>query len=243
MRLTIIGAGAMAMAMADGLKDRYELEFVIRNPSKIDSEYPIHLLNEFNINNKNIILAVKPYALESVANKLKGEANSLYSILAGTSLEDLKKSIKAKSYIRAMPNVSARFKASTTVITGDIGLKESAIEIFSYIGDTIWVDSQKEIDIATAIAGSGPALLALVSEAMMDGLVKEGLKRVDAIEITNSLFRGFAPLISSNHPAIIKDSVMSPAGTTASAYSALEEGAVRSSFIKAINRAFKVTQK
>ena len=243
MDLTIIGAGAMAMAMADGLKDRYRLEFVVRNPSKVDSDYPIHLLKEFNITNKNIILAVKPYALESVANNLIGEANSLYSILAGTSLEDLKKSIKAKSYIRAMPNVSARFKASTTVITGDISLKESAIEIFSYIGDTIWVDSQKEIDIATAIAGSGPALLALVSEAMMDGLVKEGLKRVDAIEITNSLFRGFAPLISSNHPAIIKDSVMSPAGTTASAYSALEEGAVRSSFIKAINRAFKVTQK
>ena len=99
MDLTIIGAGAMAMAMADGLKDRYELEFVVRNPSKVDSDYPIHLLNEFNITNRNIILAVKPYALESVANQLKGEANSLYSILAGTSLKDLKKSIKAKSYI------------------------------------------------------------------------------------------------------------------------------------------------
>ena len=243
MSFTIIGAGAMGMAMADGLKDRYELEFVVRNPSKVDSNYPIHQLSGFNIENKNIILAVKPYALKSVATQLRGEANTLYSILAGTLLEDLKNYIRAKSYIRAMPNLSAKFKASTTVITGDSNLKERAMEIFSYIGDTIWVESEREIDIATAVAGSGPALLALVSEAMMDGLVKEGLKRADAIEITNSLFRGFAPLISSMHPAIIKDSVMSPAGTTASAYGVLEEGAVRSSFIKAINRAFKVTQK
>lgn len=105
------------------------------------------------------------------------------------------------------------------------------------------MSSQKEIDIATAVAGSGPALLTLVAEAMMDGLVKEGMKRPDAIGITNSLFKGFAPLIASNHPALIKDSVMSPGGTTAAAYAALEEGAVRSSFIKAVGEAFKVTQK
>jgi pyrroline-5-carboxylate reductase len=83
----------------------------------------------------------------------------------------------------------------------------------------------------------------LVAEAMMDGLVKEGMKRSDAVGVTNSLFKGFAPLIASSHPALIKDSVMSPGGTTAAAYGALEEGAVRSSFIKAVGEAFKVTQR
>jgi pyrroline-5-carboxylate reductase len=245
MTLTIIGAGSMAMAMADGLKDRYKLEFVVRDLSKVDNlreKYAIKLLDDFNINSKNIILAVKPYALKSVGSNLKGEANTLYSVLAGTSIEDLKESIKSKSYIRTMPNVSAKFGVSTTIITGDIDKRGEAIEIFSSIGDTFWVETQKEIDIATGVAGSGPALLALVAEAMMDGLVKEGMKRADAISITNSLFKGFSPLISSNHPAVIKDSVMSPAGTTASAYSTLEEGSVRSSFIKAIGEAFKVTQ-
>ncbi len=246
MTLTIIGAGAMAQALADGLKDRYRLEFVVRDLSKVDNLrelYSISLLDNLDITGKNIILAVKPYALKSVASNLKGEANSLYSILAGTALNALRDNINAKSYIRTMPNVSAKFGASTTVITGDKSKKDEAIEIFSSIGDTFWVDSEKEIDIATSIAGSGPALLCLVAEAMMDGLVKEGMKRVDAIDITNSLFKGFAPLILSNHPAIIKDSVMSPAGTTAAAYSALEEGAVRNSFIKAVTKAFEVTQK
>lgn len=235
----------MALAMANGLKDRYKLEFVVRDIKKnsyLKDEFLANVfeLKEFDITDKNIILAVKPYALNDVSINLKGISNTLYSILAGTTIESLKESIDSKSYIRVMPNVSAKFQASTSVITGDIEKKEEAMDIFSSIGDTFWVDSQKEIDIATAVAGSGPALLTLVAEAMMDGLVKEGMKRVDAIAITNSLFKGFAPLISSAHPAIIKDSVMSPAGTTAAAYGALEEGAVRSSFIKAIGEAFKV---
>ncbi len=248
MTLTIIGPGAMAMAIAHGLKESYRLEFVARDISKLEKikeEFSanIYALKDFDIMGKNILLAVKPYALASVSEQIKGQALSVYSVLAGTTIKALKESIPAQNHVRIMPNVSAKFGASTSVITGDHAKKEEAMKLFSAIGDTFWVDSEKEVDIATAVAGSGPALLTLVAEAMMDGLVKEGMKRPDAIGITNSLFKGFAPLIASNHPALIKDSVMSPGGTTAAAYGALEEGAVRSSFIKAIGEAFKITQR
>ncbi len=241
----------MAMAIADGLNNqngKYTLEFVARDISKLESikeKFPanVYALNEFDITDKNILLAVKPYALSSVSKQLKGKANTVYSVLAGTTLEALKENIPAENHIRIMPNVAAKFASSTSVLTGDNTKKDEALEIFNAIGDTFWVDSEKEVDIATAIAGSGPALLTLVAEAMMDGLVKEGMKRPDAVGITNSLFKGFAPLIAANHPALIKDSVMSPGGTTAAAYAALEEGAVRSSFIKAVGEAFKITQK
>lgn len=238
----------MAMAIAHGLKEQYSLEFVARDISKLKNlqkEFSanIYALEDFDISNKNILLAVKPYAIADVATQIKGEANTVYSVLAGTTLASLKEHIPAHNHVRIMPNVAAKFAASTSVITGDNTKKEEAMAIFSTIGDTFWVDSEKEIDIATAIAGSGPALLTLVAEAMMDGLVKEGMKRPDAMGITNSLFKGFAPLIATNHPAVIKDSVMSPGGTTAAAYAALEEGAVRSSFIKAVGAAFKITQK
>ncbi|MBU1668688.1 pyrroline-5-carboxylate reductase [bacterium] len=248
MTLTIIGPGSMAMAIAHGLKNTYTLEFVARDLSKLNAikeEFSanVYELKDFDISNKNILLAVKPYAMKAVAEQITGKALSIYSVLAGTTLDDLKTYLPAENHVRIMPNVAAKFGASTSVITGDVAKKEEAIAIFSAIGDTFWVDSEKEVDIATAIAGSGPALLTLVAEAMMDGLVKEGMKRPDAVGITNSLFKGFAPLIASNHPAIIKDSVMSPGGTTAAAYAALEEGAVRSSFIKAVGAAFKITQK
>jgi len=246
--LTIIGPGAMAMAIAHGLKESYTLEFVARDISKLEKikeEFSANIfaLKDFDITGKNILLAVKPYALASVSEQIKGQALSVYSVLAGTTIKALKESIPAQNHVRIMPNVSEKFGASTSVITGDHAKKEEAMKLFSAIGDTFWVDSEKEVDIATAVAGSGPALLTLVAEAMMDGLVKEGMKRPDAIGITNSLFKGFAPLIASNHPALIKDSVMSPGGTTAAAYGALEEGAVRSSFIKAIGEAFKITQR
>jgi len=246
--LTIIGPGSMAMAIAHGLKESYTLEFVARDISKIEHlkeafSANIYSLDGFDVTGKNILLAVKPYALSAVAEKIKGSANVVYSVLAGTTLEALRENILAQNYVRIMPNVAAKFQASTSVMTGDSAKKEEAKAIFEAIGDVFWVESEKEVDIATAIAGSGPALLTLVAEAMMDGLVKEGMKRPDAVGVTNSLFKGFAPLIASNHPALIKDSVMSPGGTTAAAYGALEEGAVRSSFIKAVGEAFKVTQR
>lgn len=250
MKLSLIGSGAMATALALGLEDHFELEIIARNKekaslltSKLKKSIDIIDLDNAIIENKNIILCAKPYALNDVASKLKGKANSLISILAGTPIDKLSKTIEADHIVRAMPNVSAKFNASTTTLTGDKKIERDCISIFSTVGDVFWVDSEKELDIATAIAGSGPAFLALVAEAMMDGGVKQGLKRDDSIKLVSSLFKGFAPLLEQTHPALIKDSVMSPAGTTAAGYGALEEGGVRDAFIKAIEAAFKVTQK
>jgi len=232
MKLTIIGNGAMAKALIIGLHEKFELELVAKDTDKatktietmenIKTKIDIYDINNFNIDNKIILLCVKPNALLDVANKLKGKAKALISILAGTKIEDLKNAIMSEYTVRAMPNIAAQFALSTTTLVGDDGFKETSIEIMSAIGDTMWLDSERELDIATAVAGSGPAYLALVAEAMMDGAVAVGLKRADSIALTNSLFRGFAPLLSSSHPALLKDSVMSPAGTTAAGYKELE---------------------
>jgi pyrroline-5-carboxylate reductase len=248
MKLTIIGSGAMAMALADGLHSHYKIEFIARDEKRLKEISQIFnasysILGDNDITDKNIILCVKPNAIGDVSQELVGSARVVYSILAGTTIKEIKSNISARHTIRAMPNVAAAFGESATTLTGDIILKDEAMDIFAKVGDSIWLNSEKEIDIATAIAGSGPAYLSLVAEAMMDGGVKQGLKRADSMRLVQVLFGGFAPLIASNHPALIKDSVMSPAGTTASGYASLEEGGVRDSFIKAVESAFKVTQK
>jgi len=247
LKLTIIGNGAMATALADGLSKRYELEFIIRDEKKVDylkDRYgcDVSLLDDNDINGKNILLCIKPYALEKVSSKLQGEARTLYSILAGTTIEVLESHISAKYTIRAMPNLAATFGSSATSLTGNETNSSEAIDIFDSIGTTVWLSSEKELDIATAIAGSGPAYLALVAEAMMDGGVKQGLRRDDSMKLVEALFGGFAPMLSSKHPALIKDAVMSPGGTTAAGYASLEESGVRDGFIKAIESAFKITQ-
>ncbi|MEA3491868.1 MAG: pyrroline-5-carboxylate reductase [Campylobacterota bacterium] len=248
MKLTIIGSGAMAIALADGLIEKYELEFFARDEQKLDKlskryKTSCYLLDHINIDNKNILLSVKPYALDIVAAHLHGQARTLYSILAGTSIKSLNAQINAEYTVRAMPNIAAAFGASATTLTGDDRVKNEAVDIFNAIGESLWLNSEKELDIATAVAGSGPAYLALVAEAMMDGAVKQGVRREDSIQLVQALFKGFSPLLEEQHPALIKDLVMSPGGTTAAGYATLEAGRVRDGFIKAIEAAFKVTQR
>ena len=246
MELVIIGTGKMAKAIIEGVRKSYTLTVVGRDEEKLEEfekkyKVKVYSLRSFNIHGKNVILCVKPNAIKSLKENLMGRANLLISVLAGTSIETLKKNLKANGYIRVMPNLAATHKKSMTTITGDVKNRDIAMEICSSFGKVLWVDSEKELNVATAVAGSGPAFLALVAEALSDGAVKEGLKRDDANLLVQGLFEGFLPLLKSKHPALIKDEVMSPGGTTAAGYSALEEGKTRDSFIKAITKAYEKT--
>ena len=231
------------------LKEHYNIEVAGRSAEKLDSfekslGTPIDKadINGFDISDKTIILCVKPANIIEMHSLLKGQAQTLYSVLAGTTLETLGENIEAASYVRAMPNLAATVGKSMTTLTGDITCKTEAETLFDSIGTTLWLNSEKELDIATALAGSGPAYLALVAEALADGAVKQGLKRDDAMTLMRGLFDGFGSLIQNEHPALLKDGVMSPGGTTAAGYGALEESAVRQGFISAIENAYNRTK-
>jgi pyrroline-5-carboxylate reductase len=248
--LYIIGYGEMAKAILRGMKNgKWEMQnigVVGRNEEKLKSiakEFGVKtfLLDGFDISNKEIILAVKPYALVEVSTKIKGEANTVYSILAGKSLIELEKYIKAKFYIRAMPNIAAAFSASTTAITGDKEAKRRAEEIFSYIGDVVWVENDDEIDMATAIIGSGPAFLAIIAEAISDGGVYIGLKRDVAKKLTKGLFKSFSK-IDLNFSEI-KDKVMSPKGTTAEGILMMEKNGIRSAMMEVVKKTYEKSKK
>jgi len=243
--ITFIGNGNMALSIAQGLKGKYNIEVVGRNSDHLDTfekslgkKVQKHLLGEFDITDKTVLFCVKPGNLEEVAKQLKGKAKLLISILAGVPVERLKKKLKSKAYIRAMPNLAASVGASMTTLTGDADHREEAEVLLRGAGEVLWLESEKALDIATALAGSGPAYLALVAEALADGAVKEGLGREDAMAVMRGLFAGFGKLIQDVHPALLKDGVMSPGGTTAAGYSALEEGNVRASCMKAVEEAY-----
>ena len=245
MKLTFIGNGNMADAIIAGLVDSYEIEVYGRNERsllEISSKYKVEtkqIGNTLNITDKNIILCVKPNSLDDLSPKIIGSANKLFSVLAGTTIETLNEKVPNLSCVRAMPNLAAKYSKSMTTLTGSTELKDEAIEIFSAIGTCLWLKSEKEIDIATGVAGSGPAFLALVAEALSDGGVNSGLTRSDSNKLVQGLFEGFVPLLNENNPSSIKDGVMSPGGTTAAGYAALEENNTRNSFIKAIDSAYK----
>ena len=244
--ITFIGNGNRALSIAKGLKSNYKIEVVGRNLEKLEKfekelgvSVDKHLINSFNMENKTVLFCVKPANVEEVASQLQGKARVIYSVLAGTSIEKLRSNLNTNAVVRTMPNLAASVGQSMTTLTGDTEFKEEAEELLGAIGSTRWLTTEKEIDIATALAGSGPAYLALIAEALADGAVKQGLKRDDAMAIMRGLFGGFGELIQEVHPAILKDGVMSPGGTTAAGYGALEDGNVRASCIDAIEKAYK----
>ena len=248
--ITFIGNGNMAFSIAEGLKNDYKIEVVGRDLKKLDAfEAKLgvtigkYLMDGFYIEDRSLMFCVKPANVAEVGAKLKGKARVVYSVLAGTSLEKLRSNITTNAVVRTMPNLAASVQKSMTTLTGDIDFKEEAEQLLGAIGATRWLSSEKEIDIATALAGSGPAYLALMAEALADGAVKQGLKRDDAMAIMRGLFGGFGELIQDVHPAILKDGVMSPGGTTAAGYGALEDGNVRSACMSAVEKAYeKATQ-
>ncbi len=247
--ITFIGNGNMGLSIAQGLKEKYNIEVVGRDMKKLSAfekalgkKVDKYLLEDFDVADKTLLLCVKPANVEEVSKKLKGKARVIFSVLAGTSIEKLRKAFKPKAVVRAMPNLAASVGASMTTLTGDATFQKEAEALLGAVGSTLWLNSEKEIDIATALAGSGPAYLALMAEALADGAVKQGLKRDDAMAVMRGLFAGFGTLIQEVHPALLKDGVMSPGGTTAAGYAALEKGNVRASCIDAIEAAYKKAQ-
>ncbi|AHJ13665.1 pyrroline-5-carboxylate reductase [Sulfurospirillum multivorans] len=241
MKLLLIGAGNMGGAMLQGLhvNDITVVEAYPPRVLELQTLYPtITIVSEIpSLEGYLVILAIKPQSFSMLHTK--GIAEGVISIMAGVSLEKLKSGIMAKHYIRSMPNMAALVRKSATSLCGDVALKDEAMDILSSIGRCFWLESEKELDIATGLAGSAPAWIALVAEALSDGAVNLGMKREITYQYIATLFEGVGEVLKSEHPALLKDKVMSPAGTTAAGYAKLEEGKVRDSFIKAMEASYE----
>ena len=247
MEIILIGAGNMGSAMLKGLS-KYNITVVEKDEQKLDSLKELYkdiktATTIPNIDGKVVVLAVKPQVLNLI--KASGRAEAIISILAGTPIAKIKDQLDAKYYIRAMPNIAALNLKSVTSVVGDTEFKDDALKILSTIGKAIWLNSEKELDVATGLAASSPAWLAMVAEALADGAVNLGLPRDKAYEYLGGLFEGVGSVLESTHPAIFKDMVCSPGGTTIAGVATLEKNMLRSAFIEAMdecyNRACKLS--
>jgi len=246
-KITIFGSGKMAEAIIDALHNKFEIELVARDSGKLEKlSLKYNIKNSFffekleDITDKNIILCVKPGALKYISKTLKGEARMLYSVMAGVSIDRLKEALKAKHYVRAMPNVGAFYGTSATAVFCEDEQKSAEIEeLFSAIGRVYKVKDESKIDVATALVGSSPAFLAIIAEAMIDAGVREGMDRDSASELIGGAFGGMETLLKHKTPAEIKNMVMSPAGTTAEGIAVLESHGVRGAVMESIKATVK----
>lgn len=244
-KITIIGYGKMAKAIACGLNGKFELEIAGRDEYKIQSfieenslknTSKSHIKSEFDVDDKIVIMAIKPYALESF--RYKNKAHSVYSLMAGINIGQLKNVIDAKFYCRVMPNIASLIGAGVSAIYAqDEDSKKLAKEIFDTLGTSIFLDKESLINSAGALSGSGPAYLGIIAEALIDAGVREGLSLDISKQLVQGLFIGFSELLKTRDPNEIKLDTTSPGGTTAEAIQILEAKAIRGTLIDAVHSA------
>lgn len=193
-----------------------------------------------------VLVAVKPQAFAKVVPNLQAAASQqtslLLSIMAGTPLSTLEAAVPGWPVIRAMPNTPATVGAGMTAIApgqhADASHVERAKTIFQAVGDVVEVP-ENLINAVTGLSGSGPGYVAIMVEALADGGVAAGLPRATALRLAIQTMKGTATLLQETdlHPAVLKDRVTSPGGTTIAGIAALEAAGVRTALIEAVRAA------
>jgi len=144
--------------------------------------------------------------------------------------------------VRAMPNTPATVGAGMTAIaSGEHATADhlqQARTIFEAVGDVVEVP-ENLINAVTGLSGSGPGYVAIMIEALADGGVAAGLPRVIALQLAIQTVKGTATLLQETdlHPAVLKDRVTSPGGTTIAGIAQLEAGNLRAALISAVRAA------
>ena len=190
-----------------------------------------------------ILLAVKPQDTGVVLAEIGGHVRTdqvVVSIAAGVTLSKLETPFeKPVPVIRVMPNTPCLVGAGMAAIArGKHATAEHearVLSIFNATGKAVALP-EKDLDAVTALSGSGPGYVAVVIEAMIDGGVRAGLARDVATTLAIQTVLGSARMLSETgtHPAVLKDMVSSPGGTTIAGIHALEQGGLRAAFMDAI---------
>ena len=251
MKIAFIGAGKMATAIGKGLMNAngVKWEGAACDPSekarvnftRITSIPCFKTIAEALNGADAVLLAVKPqYAAEALTEAAPLLAGKLLiSIAAGLSIDKLSGLAKTGRIIRVMPNTPALagegmscFAPGKDVSAQDI---EWAEDILKSIGRRRQLP-EKLMDAVTGLSGSGPAYVFEFIMALADGGVYEGLPRDVALELAAQTVYGSAKMVleSTESPAVLRDAVISPAGTTARGVAKLDEGAFRSTVVKAV---------
>lgn len=255
MKLGFLGNGNMGYAILKGLADRGALsptETAVYDPAQaareraqalgsriFDGEEALVAASEI------VLAAVKPqYAqalFEKIGPAMKGKL--LVSIVAGYDVASIRAALGETDIrvLRVMPNTPAMVGAG--VFGMDVHTdanaeeKETVAGWLGSLGIVEWVD-ESLFPVITGLSGGGPAYTAMFIEALADGGVKFGLRRDAALAIAAQTVYGSAKLIleSGQHPAVVKDNVCSPAGTTIEGVQALEDGAFRATVIRSIEK-------
>lgn len=193
-----------------------------------------------------IVLAVKPQVMAEALKELAPLLTNsplVISVAAGITLARMAEALPPETrLIRVMPNTPCLIgrgacgaAAARSATPADIQLADT---LLTTVGIVSWV-SESLLDAVTGLSGSGPAYVFQIIEALSDGGVRVGLPRAVALRLAAQTVAGAAEMVlaGNQHPAVLKDAVASPGGTTIAGLHQLESGGLRAALINAVQAA------
>lgn len=260
-RVAIVGAGVMAESMIAGLLAREMIQ-----PGRITASHPRperreELSQRFGIRmvegNREaveegdlILLTVKPQVLGAVMKQLHGRLEPrqvAVSVVAGAPIHQLSQGLGHDGIVRVMPNTPAQIGEGMSVWTAtpdvDATQRARVKAVLGALGEELWVDEEKYVDMATALSGTGPTYVFLMMEALIDAGVHMGFPRRIAEQIVLQTVSGSVAFArdSGKHMAELRNMVTSPGGTSAEAIYQMEKGGMRTVLSRAVYAAYQRT--
>jgi pyrroline-5-carboxylate reductase len=252
-----IGAGNMASALLEGL-----LAQGIPPSQLWATDSQPNVLEKLSLSGINIslskselvkacdilVLAVKPQVINHVLSELSPLLEKkpclLISIAAGIQLETLATvTTPTQAIVRTMPNTPALVLEGATGMVANAASsaeqREQAHALMSAVGKALWLEDESQLDLVTALSGSGPAYFFLLIESLIDAAVKKGLNPETATTLCLQTALGSAKLASTSEldAAELRRRVTSPGGTTEAALEVFEKGDLRVLVDAAVTRA------
>ncbi|MGG3883062.1 pyrroline-5-carboxylate reductase [Brevibacillus panacihumi] len=196
-----------------------------------------------------LILAIKPKDAAEALMELRGAVRPgqlVISVIAGVATSLIEEWLGVEcSIIRTMPNTSSAIGLSATGLACNRFVTEAQLQLatrlFEAIG-TVYTVAEEELDIVTGLSGSGPAYIYYLVEAMVGAGTKAGLSRETSRQLTLQTLLGAAHMLldTSEEPALLRQKVTSPGGTTQAGLEVLEayqfQEAVSSAILRATER-------
>lgn len=262
MKIGFIGAGRMAQALAGGIVSSgmcQSADICISDPSAAAvASFQKAVGDDVEVAGNNadcasgtdlLFLAVKPqyFAAAAESVNLSGTSTTVISVMGGIRAKSIADALGTAQVIRVMPNTPCLLGAGASGVTVasevDPGVAEQVLSMLGSLGKVVQVE-EHQLDAITGLSGSGPAYVFTFIEALADGGVLMGLPREQSLMLAAQTVFGAARMVleSGDHPAVLRDRVASPGGTTIRGIQALEEGSLRAAVIDAVQAATERSQ-
>lgn len=258
--IAFIGAGNMARAIISGLlQNGFNSDHIWASSPNIEQRdnfknLAIHTTPDNTEAAKHadvIVLSVKPFMLKTVCEELKTVLHQkkplLISIVTGVKTQTIAQWIQQDHcpIIRTMPNIAAAVGSGVTGLFAHGHVNEHqktlAESLFRSVGTTIWMHDENQLDIITAISGSGPAYLFYIFEAMQKAAIGLGIDAKQAKLLVAQTATGAAKLAMETGESFeqLRRFVTSEKGTTAAAIDIFNHHHTQKIIEEAINAALK----